>query len=181
MSEISASMSDHSRSLIGDIFFKPIFLILFFVRWRKRQYLQSIMFRDSSKQAVKIKRLLLAPSSRVSHDRSTNRLWYLRWLDRDLPCYPSPRRARLGRDLEKRITSPIFSLFYSREVSQTAGQFRWVRLFRLLRLAGVRFWLNRLATEDTVKPVQNTIGLVIERASKHEAIWFVRGGVAPEY
>jgi hypothetical protein len=35
MSEISASMPVHSR----DFFFKPIFLILFFVLWRKRKIL----------------------------------------------------------------------------------------------------------------------------------------------
>jgi hypothetical protein len=48
-----------------------------------------------------------------------------------------------------------------REVSQTAGtagtHFRLLRKFRLLRLAGTRFRLYRLARDDTVKPVQKTI------------------------
>jgi hypothetical protein len=58
--------------------FKPISLILFFVQWRKSQYRQSIMFHDGSIQAVNIKRLLLAPHSRVSRQVNQSPLCLLR-------------------------------------------------------------------------------------------------------
>jgi hypothetical protein len=55
-----------------------------------------------------------------------------------------------------------------REVSQTAGtagtNFRLVRLFWL---AGIRFRLNRLARNDTVIPVQETIHLFHDVVSNY--------------
>jgi hypothetical protein len=70
MSEISASMPVHSRSLIEDVFFMPIFLSPVLRSMEERQYRRSIKFRDGCKQAVDIKRLLfklLAPPSREVH------------------------------------------------------------------------------------------------------------------
>jgi hypothetical protein len=58
-----------------------------------------------------------------------------------------------------------------REVSQTAGtagaNFRLVRLFRLRRLAGIQFRLNKLAKNNTVKPVQETIDLFHDIVSNY--------------
>jgi hypothetical protein len=89
MSEISASMSVHSKIPIGDVFSCRSSLTCSSFVGGGKTILSRHHARDGSKQAAHrryLKRLLLVPPSRVSPDRSINCLWYLRRLDLDLLC-----------------------------------------------------------------------------------------------
>jgi hypothetical protein len=109
MTEISASMPVHSRNIIGAVYM-PIFLNMFFLRLEKDNTAKA-SWSVTAANMWYIKRLLLVPPSRVSHDRSTTTLLLKTIWPWPAVCLLRDVHAS-GEIWRRKIQLKYFGLFY---------------------------------------------------------------------